>query len=403
MDFKNNNESYSLTSESVTEGHPDKVCDQISDSILDKILSTDPDAKVAIETSISHGLIVLFGEITSKSKHDYEKIAKDTLLKIGYVSKISGFDYNNCKIISNIHEQSKDIEAGVSNALESRNLKNISDKYNQQGAGDQGIVFGFACSETDSLLPLPIYLAHKLTKRLAFIRHENITDFLLPDGKAQVTIQYYSGIPKSIENIIISTQHKEHVQQKTLEQIMRKEVIDKVIPEKLLKNSPNLSINITPSGKFVKGGPEADAGLTGRKIIVDTYGGSAKHGGGAFSGKDPSKVDRSGAYMARYIAKNLVAAKLVSKIEIQISYGIGMANPISIYAECFNTNTVSQQKINEIIHKCFDCRPAAIIENFNLKKPMYAQLAAYGHFGREELNLPWEKLNKIEEIIQATT
>ena len=392
------NESYLLTSESVTEGHPDKLCDRIADSILDALISQDPESKVAVEVAISNQLVVLLGEVTSKAVVEFEEIAKKVLHEIGYKDKETGFDLNSCQIISNINPQSTDIGTSVHNALEYRNNKQEIDEFNQQGAGDQGIVFGFACNETNEYMPMPIYLAHKLTKRLAQTRHENEGGFLLPDGKAQVTVEYKNNKPFAINNIIVSSQHKEQVSTEQLKDYITEQVIQKSMPDILLNNSSSMLVHINPSGRFVIGGPLGDAGLTGRKIVVDTYGGNAKHGGGAFSGKDPSKVDRTGAYMSRYIAKNLVAAGIADKIEIQIAYGIGIANPIAINFDCFGTNKVELNLIHEIINKVFDCRPGAIIKQFNLKRPIYSQLSSYGHFGRNDLELPWENLDKIDEI-----
>ncbi|MDG1989899.1 MAG: methionine adenosyltransferase [Dehalococcoidia bacterium] len=400
MISNNSQETFLLTSESVTEGHPDKVCDRIADSILDAILSIDQNAKVAIEVAISNKMIVLLGEISSKNSLDYESIAKDAVLKIGYTDKITGFDINNCKIISNINRQSSDIEAGVMNALEIRNEATNSDEFDHQGAGDQGIVFGYACNETETFMPMPIFLAHNLTKQLAKVRHQKQNDFLLPDGKAQVTIEYKNDAPYAINNIIVSTQHRDNITNEKLKKYVKEKIINPVLPTNLLNNSKDIEIHINPSGRFVIGGPQGDAGVTGRKIVVDTYGGSARHGGGAFSGKDPSKVDRTGAYMARYIAKNLVASNIVDKIEVQISYGIGIANPISLSFDCFDTQKINTNIIKIIIDQIFDCRPAAIINQFQLKRPIYSQLSAYGHFGRPELDLPWERLDKVEDIKQ---
>ncbi len=392
------NESYLLTSESVTEGHPDKLCDKIADSILDALLEQDPESKVAVEVAISNQLIVLLGEVTTEAKVEFEEIAREVLYDIGYQNKETGFDLNSCRIISNINPQSTDIGTGVNNALESRNKEQLSDEFDQQGAGDQGIVFGFASNETKAYMPMPIYLAHQLTKQLAQTRHDHMEEFLLPDGKAQVTVEYRNNKPLAINNIIVSSQHKETISNEQLSDYILKEVIQKSIPDSLLNNSPSMSIHINPSGRFVIGGPLGDAGLTGRKIVVDTYGGSAKHGGGAFSGKDPSKVDRTGAYMSRYIAKNLVAAGIIDKIEIQIAYGIGIANPIAINFDCFGTNKIDLKLIKQIIDQVFDCRPGAIINQFDLKRPIYSQLSSYGHFGRDDLDLPWENLDKISTI-----
>lgn len=382
-------QKYLFTSESVTCGHPDKVCDYISDSILDAAIKEDKNSRVACETSISKDTVFIFGEITSKAKLDYEKIAKDTLRKIGYSTKGSGFDVENCKVIIGIQEQSPDIAQGVNSSLDD----NLT-----LGAGDQGIMFGYACDETDELMPLPISLAHKLAKRLEEIRIHNVLDFLMPDGKTQVTVEYVDNFPSRIDTIVVSAQHKDKVSIEKLRKEILKNVILPVIPKNLLDD--NTKIYINPTGRFVIGGPESDSGLTGRKIIVDTYGGYARHGGGAFSGKDSTKVDRSAAYMARYVAKNIVAAKLATKCEIQLSYAIGVSKPVSIYLNTYNTNTISNDIILEAINNIFDFTPQGIINELNLQTPMYADLSHYGHFGREELNVSFEKTDKVNLLLK---
>lgn len=383
-----------FTSESVTEGHPDKICDQISDAILDEILRVDPVARVACETLTTTGIIMVVGEITTSKYVDIPSIARNVVSEIGYTRAKFGFDGSTCSVITSINEQSKDIAMGVDSALEYK--KGNEDKYNTVGAGDQGMMFGYACTETEELMPLPITLAHKLSKRLADVRKDGTLSYLRPDGKSQVTIEYVDDVPKRVETVVISSQHSPEVTLEQIEKDIKKYVIDEIIPSKLIDKDTKIYIN--PTGRFEIGGPMGDAGLTGRKIIVDTYGGVGRHGGGAFSGKDPTKVDRSGAYMARYIAKNIVAAGLADKIEIQVSYAIGVAKPLSIHVDTFGTGKVSDEKIIEIVEKVFDLRPAAIIDKLDLRRPIYRQIAAYGHFGRPELNLPWEKLDKVEEI-----
>ncbi len=383
-----------FTSESVTEGHPDKICDQVSDAILDEILKVDPVARVACETLTTTGIVMVVGEITTSEYVDIQSIVRNVLKDIGYTRAKFGFDASTCSVITSINEQSRDIALGVDSALEYK--KGNEDKYNSVGAGDQGMMFGYACTETDEFMPLPITLAHKLTKRLAYVRKNDILSYLRPDGKSQVTVEYIDGIPSRIEAIVVSTQHSPSVKTEQIENDVKEFVINEVIPEELIDE--NTKVYVNPTGRFEIGGPMGDSGLTGRKIIVDTYGGFGRHGGGAFSGKDPTKVDRSGAYMARYIAKNIVASGICEKLEIGISYAIGVAKPLSIYVDTFGTGKISDDKIIEIINKVFDLRPAAIIDILELRRPIYRQIAAYGHFGRNDLDLPWERLDKIEEI-----
>ena len=381
--------NYLFTSESVTSGHPDKVCDFISDSILDAALKEDENSRVACETSISKDTIFIFGEISTKASLNYEKIAKDTLKKIGYTTKGSGFDVDNCKVIIGIQEQSSDIAQGVNSSYD--NSKTL-------GAGDQGIMFGYACDETEELMPLPISLAHKLAKRLEETRNKKILDYLMPDGKTQVTVEYKNDIPKRIDTIVVSTQHKDTVSIEKLRKDVYENIILPTVPNTMLDDKTKIFIN--PTGRFVIGGPESDSGLTGRKIIVDTYGGYARHGGGAFSGKDPTKVDRSAAYMARYVAKNIVKAKLAKKCEIQLSYAIGVSKPVSIYINTFNTNTIPEEKILNIINTLFDFTPEEIIKTLNLRMPIYSDLSHYGNIGREDLNVSFEKTDKVDEILK---
>ena len=383
-----------FTSESVTEGHPDKICDQISDAILDEMLAHDPDARVACETLVTTGLITIVGEITTNTYVDIPKLVRQTVSDIGYTRAKFGFDAETCAVVTSIDEQSRDIAQGVDKALEGRDKEEV-----QTGAGDQGIMFGYACNETKELMPLPISLAHKLAKQLTDIRKEEKVDYLRPDGKTQVTIEYHDNKPVRVDAIVVSTQHSPDVDQKTIENDIKKLVIEPIIPSELLDEDTKYYIN--PTGRFVVGGPQGDSGLTGRKIIVDTYGGAARHGGGAFSGKDPTKVDRSAAYAARYVAKNIVAAGLADKCELQLAYAIGVACPVSINVETFGTNKVSEEKIVELIEENFDLRPDAIIESLDLKKPIYKQIAAYGHFGREDLGLSWEKTDKVDVLKKA--
>lgn len=381
-----------FTSESVTEGHPDKICDAISDAILDEILSKDPDARVACETTVTTGLVLVTGEITTTCYVDIPQIVRRTVEEIGYTRAKYGFDADTCAVLTSINEQSPDIALGVNKALEHRS--NGEDELDQIGAGDQGIMFGFACNETEELIPLPISLAHELARRLADVRKNGTLEYLRPDGKTQVTVEYHDGKPVRLENIVVSTQHSPDVDLKTIERDVMEHVIMKVVPHHMLDENTKYFVN--PTGRFVIGGPMGDAGLTGRKIIVDTYGGYGRHGGGAFSGKDPTKVDRSASYAARYVAKNIVAAGLADKCEIGLSYAIGVARPLSIYVETFGTGKISDERIVELIRKHFDLRPAAIIKNLDLQRPIYRPLAAYGHFGRKDLDLPWERTDKAE-------
>lgn len=374
-----------FTSESVTEGHPDKLCDYISDSILDEYLAKDENARVACETVASKGEIIVTGEITSTAEGvDIEKIVRDTLKEIGYDNKDTDIDYKTCNVHINISKQSPDIAMGVDNALETKN----SSQNQTEGAGDQGIMFGFACDETEELMPLPISLAHKLSKRLTQVRKEGILDYLRPDGKTQVTIEYKGNTPVRVDTVVVSTQHLDTVDLDTLREDVKREVIEKVIPEELLDSNTKYYIN--PTGRFVIGGPLGDSGLTGRKIIVDTYGGYSRHGGGAFSGKDPTKVDRSACYMARFIAKNIVANGFARRCEIQLSYAIGVAKPISIYVDTFGTNTISEEDIVKKIYKIFDLTPRGIINYLKLKEPIYKRTTNYGHFGKDSLS--WEQV-----------
>ncbi len=381
-----------FTSESVTEGHPDKICDQISDAILDSIISKDPNARVACETCTTTGLVLVMGEISTSAYVDIPMIARETIKNIGYDSSLLGFDYNTCAILTAIDEQSPDIAQGVNSSIEDKMTND--DKYNSIGAGDQGLMFGYACDETDEYMPLAISLAHKLTKRLSQVRKEKLVDYLRPDGKAQVTIEYDGDKPLRADTVVLSTQHDENVDFETLKNDMINLVVKEAIPQKYLDDSTKILIN--PTGRFVKGGPHADSGLTGRKIIVDTYGGYIPHGGGAFSGKDPTKVDRSASYYARYVAKNVVKAGLAKKCEICVAYAIGKANPVSIDVKTFGSGKVSEDRLVEIIKKVFDFRPNAIIENLDLRKPGYLKTASYGHFGRK--GFEWEKTDKVKEL-----
>ena len=383
-----------FTSESVTEGHPDKICDQVSDAILDEILKVDPVARVACETLTTTGIVMVVGEITTSQYVDIQSIVRNVLKEIGYTRAKFGFDASTCSVVTSINEQSRDIALGVDSALEYKNGN--EDKYNSVGAGDQGMMFGYACTETDEFMPLPITLAHKLSKRLSYVRKNDILGYLRPDGKSQVTVEYIDGVPSRIEAIVVSTQHSPSVKLEQIQKDIKEFVIDEVIPEYLIDE--NTKIYVNPTGRFEIGGPMGDSGLTGRKLIVDTYGGFGRHGGGAFSGKDPTKVYRSATYMARYIAKNIVASGICEKLEIGISYAIGVAKPLSIYVDTFGTGKISDDRIIEIINKVFDLRPAAIIDTLDLRRPIYRQIAAYGHFGRNDLDLPWEKLDKVEDI-----
>jgi S-adenosylmethionine synthetase len=388
MSSFSNAPSYLLTSESVTEGHPDKVCDQVSDAILDALLAADPDARVACETAITKGLCVVIGEVTTTADIDIAKTIRETIRSIGYTSEELGFDADHAMIQVYLKEQSPNIAAGVDHSLEERSGDFEDDPFELQGAGDQGMMIGFACNETPELMPLTISLAHKLAQRLAEVRKDGTLPWLRPDGKSQVTVEYAQGKPVRIEAVVISTHHQPQVTNEEIERGVREQVIDRVLPRDLVDAGTKIMVN--PSGRFEIGGPSADAGLTGRKIIVDTYGGVARHGGGAFSGKDPSKVDRSAAYAARHVAKNIVAAGLAERCEVQVSYAIGRAHPTSIAIETFETETIPAAELVELVRTHFDLRPGAIIANLDLRRPIYGKTAAYGHFGRDDLQVPWE-------------
>jgi S-adenosylmethionine synthetase len=388
--------SFLLTSESVTEGHPDKVCDQVSDAVLDGMLAQDPDARVACETAITKGLCVVIGEVTTHAELDIQRTIRDTIGDIGYNNEEIGFDSDHALIQVYLKEQSPDIAAGVNHSLEEREGTLEDDPFELQGAGDQGMMIGFACNETPELMPLTISLAHRLARRLADVRKDGSLPFLRPDGKTQVTVEYERGRPKRIEAIVVSTHHAASVTQKELAEGVRALVIDPVLEGMVVDKQTKIMVN--PSGHFLLGGPAADAGLTGRKIIVDTYGGIARHGGGAFSGKDPSKVDRSAAYAARHVAKNLVAAGLADRCEVQVSYAIGRAHPTSIAVETFGTGVATEDELLELVRLHFDLRPGAIISNMKLMRPIYRPTAAYGHFGRDDLGVPWELLNRVDAL-----
>ena len=380
-----------FTSESVTEGHPEKICDQISDAILDAMLDQDTASRVACETLVTTGMVVVAGEVTTKAWVDMQKVVRDTVEEIGYTDSNMGFDFNTCAVLISLDKQSPNIAQGVNEG---------EGAHTEQGAGDQGLMFGYACDETPELMPLPIQLAHRLTERLSHVRKDGTMDYLRPDGKSQVTVRYVDGIPKSVDAVVISTQHAEEVSQSQLHEDIKKNVISHVIPEKYLNDSTQYHIN--PTGIFVIGGPQGDCGLTGRKIIVDTYGGMGRHGGGAFSGKDPSKVDRSAAYAARHVAKNVVAAGLASRCEVQLAYAIGVAEPVSVSVETFGTNMIDESKIIELIRNNFELKPAGLIRALNLLRPIYQKTAAYGHFGREIPEFTWEATDKANELkIQA--
>ena len=387
-----------FTSESVTEGHPDKICDQISDAILDEILKNDPMARVACETTCTTGVVSIMGEITTKSNVDFAKIARGVVLDIGYDRAKYGFDGHTCAVITSIDEQSPDIAQGVNSGFENREAGGNADE-NSTGAGDQGMMFGYACDETPELMPMPISLAHKLSKKLTDVRKNGTLSYLRPDGKSQVTVEYDGDRPVRVDTVVISSQHSPDVDIATLREDIKREVILTVIPSELLDDNTKFFIN--PTGRFVVGGPNGDSGLTGRKIIVDTYGGYARHGGGAFSGKDPTKVDRSAAYASRYVAKNVVAAGLAKKCEVQLAYAIGVAHPVSVMVDTFGTSTVPEEKIEKAISKVFDLRPYSIIETLQLRKPIYRNLASYGHMGREDLDVVWERTDKADALKSA--
>ena len=387
--------SYLFTSESVTEGHPDKLCDQISDAILDAFMIEDPTARVAVEVCTTTGLVVIMGELRTSTEYvDLAAIARQTIRDAGYKDSSFGFDYQSCGIAVSVHEQSSDIASGVDVALELRGeVESNGESLEALGAGDQGMMVGFACTETPELMPLPIALAHKICQRMAEVRREGTLPYLRPDGKSQVTVEYSQGVPKRVHTLVMSAQHSPEVSPTVIERDLIEQVAHEVIPKSL--RDRNTIYRVNPSGRFVIGGPVGDTGLTGRKILVDTYGGAARHGGGAFSGKDPTKVDRSAAYAARYAAKNLVAAGVAERLELQVSYAIGMAQPISISVETFGTNKVPDETIVKLVNKHFDLRPGAIIQDLNLRRPIYKQTAAYGHFGRDDIELPWERTDKV--------
>jgi len=389
-----------FTSESVTEGHPDKLCDQISDAVLDACLEQDPRSRVACETATKTGFVALLGEITTKAVINYDELARKVITDIGYDSSDKGFDGNSCGVLVAIAKQSGDIAMGVNHALETRDGHHLTDEEVESiGAGDQGMMFGFACNETDTLMPLPIYLAHKLTRRQSELRKSGAISWLRPDAKSQVTIEYSKGKPVRVDTVLISTQHAPEVSQAEITETITEQLIMPTLPADMVDN--NIKVYVNPTGRFVVGGPMGDAGVTGRKIIVDTYGGMGRHGGGAFSGKDPTKVDRSAAYAARYVAKNVVAAGLADRVEVQVSYAIGVAHPLSVNVETFGTAKIGDEKIAALINEFFDLRPGAIIRDLGLRKPIYRKTAAYGHFGRDDIEFPWERTDKAAALKSA--
>jgi S-adenosylmethionine synthetase len=385
-----------FTSESVTEGHPDKLCDQISDAVLDACLAEDPTSRVACETATKTGFVLLLGEITTNASVDFQRLTRDLILDVGYDLAEKGLDGNTCEIKVALEAQSKDIAQGVDEAFEVRTGEVTNDELENLGAGDQGMMFGFACRETETLMPMPIHLAHLLTRRMAKVRREGVLDWMRPDGKSQVTVEYHNGQPARVDTVLISTQHSPDVEEQQIRADVREHVITPVLPPDMVDD--DMKIYINPSGRFVTGGPEGDSGLTGRKIIVDTYGGMSRHGGGCFSGKDPTKVDRSAAYAARWVAKHIVAAGLADRCEIQVAYAIGMAEPLSVNVETFGTGRIEDDKIVRLIDEQFDLRPGAIIRDLGLRKPIYLPTATYGHFGREDLDLPWERLDRLDSL-----
>ncbi len=394
-----NSAHYLFTSESVTEGHPDKICDQVSDAVLDACLEQDPYSRVACECATKTGFILLLGEITTRASINFDDLVRKVILEIGYDDSKKGFDGHSCGVQVAIAKQSGDIAMGVDKALEAKTGEMSEAEIEAVGAGDQGMMFGFACNETDELLPMPIYLAHKLARRLSEVRKNGALPWLRPDGKTQVTVEYRYGKPFRVDTVLVSTQHEPEIEQEAIRQAMIEHVIRPTIPAEMLDN--NTKIYVNPTGRFVIGGPQGDAGVTGRKIIVDSYGGMGRHGGGCFSGKDPTKVDRSAAYAARWVAKNIVAAGLAERVELQVAYAIGKAAPLSINVETFGTGTIPDEEIDQLVREHFDLRPGAIIRDLDLRRPIYRQTAAYGHFGRDDLDLPWERTDKAEELRAA--